>query len=313
MGILSIFARINTLYRKGNQPMKIGPKTTEKTIQLIADAEKMAKEITSKESVAEKTTAELPRMSLESVMPKQNIVRTAQKAATEKFDVEKAIKGFEDINDTETIDLICTAWKNDLKKMKEQFISGKIPEKEVYKEHRLALNDLNKYETFSNKIFEAIFISPDQNKHAMEIFEKHIEPVIMQSQETMRVIDNLPSVTKAYKEAAETKAYKESAQIISAQAIEPAPPKVITTAVEKQDAATVSTGTAKSEKAAVKTPVEIPAEGGIAAEILESIKMLDSMNGASKIIFQLEKHKSSMPPDKYAELSDMVVRKIQTL
>ena len=287
--------------------MQIGPKTTEKTIRLIADAEKMAKEITSKEAAVEGATAELPRMSLESVMPKQNIViRSVQKAATEEFDVMKAIKEFHDINDTETIKKICRAWQADLSKIEEQFISGRIPEKEVYKEHRMAIEDLNKYGVFSNKVFEATFINPAQNKRAMEIFEKHIEPIIMQSQETMRTVDNLPSVKKAYKEAA-----KEAAATVG----KAEPAKVVTTTNEKQDAAKVSTGATTSSKktAAQKTPIATPTEDKVAAEILKSIKSVNDMNGVSKIIFQIEKNRSSMSPDKYAELNDLIVSKMQSL
>ncbi|MCR5266302.1 MAG: hypothetical protein K6E29_06885 [Cyanobacteria bacterium RUI128] len=179
--------------------MNINPKLTEKVVEVSAKAKKAVVEKVSKGETFEESIAELPRMSLESVMPKGNIIRTAQKAA-EEFDVKKAIEEFSDVHDTETIEKICKEWKKELDAMTKKFTDGEINPIKVYEEHRSSIASLEKYNDFSMKIMD-MMTNSGNIEEASKIFEKYIEPSILNSQATMHVIDNLPSVRSAYQMA----------------------------------------------------------------------------------------------------------------
>lgn len=175
--------------------MKINPKITEQITEVSVKAKNAVKEEFSKSEVREEV-AELPRMSLESVMPKSNIVRSTKQVA-EEFDVKKAIDEIQNIIDVETIKKICAQWKKDIDTISEKFKSGKIPQEKVYEEHRNALESLSMYDIFAEKITN--LASQDASlEESIRIFAKYIEPQILHSQGMMRIVDNLPSVRAAY-------------------------------------------------------------------------------------------------------------------
>lgn len=176
--------------------MNINPNLTEKVVEVSAKAKKAVAEKVGKGETFEESIAELPRMSLESVMPKSNIVRTAQKAP-KKINVKKAIREFNDINDTETIKKICDQWRRTLERATEGFCSETIPPTKVYKAHRKFVKDLEKYGLFTQKAADLVTKSKDVDK-ASKIFEEFIEPCMIESQKTMHAIDNLPSVKSGY-------------------------------------------------------------------------------------------------------------------
>ena len=177
--------------------MKITPKLTEQVTEVSAKIKNAVKEELSKSEIQEEVS-ELPRMSLESVMPKGSIIRKS----VEKFDVKKAIEEFHDIHDTKTIEKICAEWNKDLDRMVEKFSSGEIHPAKVYDEHRKSIDGLEQYNTFAEKVIEMATNSGEVDA-ASKIFEKYIEPSIMRTQETMHKVDNLPSVHSAYQFASE--------------------------------------------------------------------------------------------------------------
>lgn len=177
--------------------MQINPKLTEQIVKVSADVKNLVTEEVSKSEAMERVQAKLPTMSLESVMPKKNIVKTAEKAI-ESFDVDKAIEEFSDIHDVKTIEKICKRWEHDLTGITKKFVEDTIPQEKVYEEHRKSIDELAKYEKFAVKLSDIMEKANVDPEECLRAFSQYIEPHIMSTQATLRVIDNLPKVKKAY-------------------------------------------------------------------------------------------------------------------
>lgn len=268
--------------------MKIGPKTTESVTQICAEVEKIA-ELPSKGIPTEGGNLRMPRMSLETVMPRRNIIRgtgeiTPRTKEERDSMIHRLIYGFKDISDTKTIGKICTEWDKDLEQMSKEFLTEKLQKEGLLKKHQDSLKTLNKYQLFADKIYKAILNSPGNKREALSVFEKYIEPIVLKTQETLKTIDNIPEVKKAYMETSERAT---GIHPIPAVKTNPAPEQVVQTTVNENKNNT------------------------IADELESQIPTINSISDASRLMTKLEANKELIPIEKFEELGQRIIDKIQ--
>ena len=266
--------------------MKIEPKFSETAVKLCRDAKKVVQELSSRGVTVEEGNAGLPIMSLETVIPKKNIIRST--TAKRELMIHKMIDGFNDISDITTIEKICTEWHKDLDKMSHDFLTKKLPKKGLHEKHQEYLKTLNKYQIFSDKIYEAILNTRGNKREALSVFEKYVEPIIMKTQEMFKNIDNIPEVKKAYEKASAKAAGKYNTSLSEAS----------------HNTQKAKTGSKAIEIAKTNT-------GSLIEEINTEIASVNTISDASKLITKLEEHKDSMPIEKFEELCQKIIDKIQ--
>ena len=258
--------------------MQINQKPIDQIANIGLDAKKTDTEVR-RSSEFEEVTTELPKMSLETVMPKAKIIKPAK-----DFDLEKAIQNFNDISDTETIEKICKEWNKDLNKMSDEFLTKKLEKEGIYEKHQESLKSFDKYQLFSDKIYEAILSAPGNKREALTIFEKYIEPIIIRTQELLKTIDNIPEVKNAYV-------------------------KTSTNSAELRQTPTVEIINKKPMD--ISEPDIAQTNSTIIDEIESEMTTINDYTDASRLITKLEANKDSMPLDKFEELAQKIINIVQ--
>lgn len=168
--------------------MKINKSQTNHIVQVSNEIKNIAKKNVQKPETINELVNEskTPKMSLETVMPKSNIIKKVK----EEFDVKKAIEDFSDINDTKTIEKICEKWQTDLDIAVKKFTTNDIAPEKAYEAHRQTMDNLIVYSNFTEKVFSM--------NNSEQVFDKYIMPQMLKHQEAMQAIDNIAVVKQSY-------------------------------------------------------------------------------------------------------------------